>query len=186
MLKKKLIKRVDHLYSLALLLCSVKSVALALTAHLFILSAACTDEKIYLSEKINSHSCSWHLERHSLQPKMTYLSAKINAHSCHFERRSHSFTNALLTCIPRSPLTWLVDTWIETTVVNADMTGAEMKLSRDPKKWLMVITQFSGFFVGTKKKVLSYNFVTNYVLINRGHEIKSDRSIANCAAKNEQ
>ena len=34
---------------------------------------------------------------------------------------------------PRSPLTWLVATWMETAEVNAEMTGAEMKPSKRPE-----------------------------------------------------
>ena len=34
---------------------------------------------------------------------------------------------------PRSPLTWLVETWMATAEENALMTGWEMKLSRNPK-----------------------------------------------------
>ena len=39
-----------------------------------------------------------------------------------------------LTFSPRSPLTWLVATWIATVDVKADMTGAETKLRRKPEK----------------------------------------------------
>ena len=39
-----------------------------------------------------------------------------------------------LTFRPRSPLTWLVATWIATVDVKADITGAETKLSRKPEK----------------------------------------------------
>ncbi len=52
-----------------------------------------------------------------------------------FTRKTFSFPNPTeLTWSPRSPLTWLVMTWMETAEVKAEITGAEMKLMRKPEK----------------------------------------------------